>query len=58
MSFELYTTGSNKKIQYLTIYKVNENATIPADLITLNANYSQVLGLNSSGELVCKPVLD
>ena len=46
------------KIQYLTIYKVNDNTTIPANLITLNANYSQVLGLNSKGELVCKPALD
>ena len=45
-------------IQYLTIYTVNEDAIIPAGLITLNANYSQVLGLNSSGELVCKSVLD
>lgn len=45
------------KIRYLTIYQVS-NRTIPADLITLNANYSQVLGLNSRGELVCKPVLD
>lgn len=45
------------KIQYLTIYQI-ESKTIPADLITLNANYSQVLGLNSSGELVCKPALD
>lgn len=44
------------QIQYLTIYGVS-NTTIPAGLITLNANYSQVLGLNSSGELVCKPVL-
>ena len=58
VSFELYTTGSSMKIQYLTIYKVNNNTTIPANLITLNANYSQVLGLNSSGKLVCKPVLD
>ena len=58
MSFELYTTGLSKKIQYLTIYKVNDRTTIPANLITLNANYSQVLGLNSSGELVCKPALD
>ena len=57
VSFELYTTGSSMKIQYLTIYQVS-STTIPADLITLNANYSQVLGLNSSGELVCKPVLD
>lgn len=45
------------KIRYLTIYQVS-STTIPADLITLNANYSQVLGLNSSGELVCKSVLD
>ena len=45
------------KIQYLIIYQVSSE-TIPANLITLNANYSQVLGLNSSGELVCKPVLD
>ena len=45
------------KMQYLTIYKV-ENTTISADLITLGANYSQVLGLNSAGELVCKPALD
>ena len=44
-------------IQYLTIYKVS-NKTIPANLITLGANYSQVLGLNSKGELVCKPALD
>ena len=42
---------------YLTIYQI-ENKTIPADLITLGANYSQVLGLNSAGELVCKPALD
>ena len=45
-------------MQYLTIYKVNDNTIIPANLITLNANYSQVLGLNSNGELVCKPALD
>ena len=45
-------------IQYLTIYKVNNDTIIPADLITLGANYSQVLGLNSAGELVCKPALD
>lgn len=57
VSFELYTTGSSMKIQYLTIYKVNDNTTIPDNLITLNANYSQVLGLNSNGELVCKPAL-
>ena len=57
ISFELYTTGSSMKIQYLTIYQVG-STTIPANLITLNANYSQVLGLNSSGELVCKPALD
>ena len=44
-------------IQYLITYQVS-NITIPADLITLNANYSQVLGLNSRGALVCKPVLD
>ena len=48
VSFELYTTGSSKKIQYLTIYQVG-STTVPANLITLNANYSQVLGLNSSG---------
>ena len=56
VSFELYTTGSSKKIQYLTIYQVG-STTVPANLITLQANYSQVLGLNSSGKLVCKPVL-
>lgn len=57
MSFELYTIGSSMKIQYLTIYQVS-STPIPADLITLNANYSQVLGLNLTGELVCKPALD
>ena len=56
VSFELYTTGSSMEIRYLTIYQVS-STTIPADLITLNANYSQILGLNSSGELVCKSVL-
>ena len=45
-------------MQYLTIYKVNKSTIIPADLITLGANYSQVLGLNSAGKLVCKPALD
>ena len=43
---------------YLTIYRINDGTIIPANLITLNANYSQVLGLNSSGELVCKPALN
>ena len=46
------------KMQYLTIYQVNNDTIIPANLITLGANYSQVLGLNSSGKLVCKPALD
>lgn len=56
VSFELYTTGSSMEIRYLTVYHVS-STTIPANLITLSANYSQVLGLNSSGKLVCKPVL-
>ena len=45
------------KIQYLIIYQVSSE-TIPANLITLGAYYNQVLGLNSRGALVCKPVLD
>ena len=58
ISFELYTTGSSMPIQYLIIDRVNDNTIIPDGLITLGANYTQVLGLNSAGEVVCKPALD
>lgn len=50
-----YTTGSSAQLKNLEIKKIN--SIVPANLITLNANYSQILGLNSSGELVCKPAL-
>ena len=56
VSFAPYTTGSSMKIQYLTIYQ-GSSTPIPVDLVTLNANYNQVLGLNLTGELVRKPVL-
>ena len=51
-----YTTGSSAQLINLEVKKIN--GIVPANLITLNANYSQVLGLNSSGGLVCKPALD
>lgn len=52
---ENYTTGNSAMMKYLEVKRVS--GTIPPDIITLNANYTQVLGLNSRGELVCKPAL-